>query len=575
MSETIEYDLIVIGAGHAGCEAALSGARMGKKTLIFSMNLDAIAQMSCNPAIGGLAKGHIVREIDALGGEMAKISDKTAIQYRMLNTKKGPAVWAPRAQCDRKLYRAAMQKTIQAQANLEVMQQEAVEIITESRKAKGVITKTGMRFYSKAVIVATGTFLNGLVHIGEKTYPAGRAGEPPSLGLSESLKALGFEIKRLKTGTPPRVSKSSLDVSGLQPQHGDDKPCFFSYSTKELTLPQVPCYITYTNKETHRILEENLSRAPLYTGQIKATGPRYCPSIEVKIVKFSDKERHQVFIEPEGLDSDEMYLNGLATSMPEDVQLDMVRSIPGLENARITRFGYAIEYDFAPPQQLKPTLETKLIENLYFAGQINGTSGYEEAAGQGLLAGINAVLKLDGRTFILGRHEAYLGVLVDDLVTKGTEEPYRMFTSRAEYRLLLRQDNADIRLTEYGHEFGLVCNKRYNKMLDKKHQVTQAVECLKRGRETGFDEEINKQAEIEIKYEGYIKRELNRVEKLKKLEKLLIPQNVEYDNIKGLRKEAKEKLSSIKPHSIGQAGRISGISPCDISMLLVYLEKNR
>jgi len=572
-----KYDIIVIGAGHAGCEAALACARMGRRALLLTMNLDSIAQMSCNPAIGGLAKGQIVREIDALGGEMAKVTDKTAIQFRMLNTKKGQAVWAPRAQCDRKLYQFTMKNILENQPNLDIIQQEVSKILTDGNRIDGILTTTGAKFECKAIIGATGTFLNGVIHIGESTYPAGRAGESPSCALSNSLQEFGFEIKRLKTGTPPRINKNSVDFSNLQAQHGDEKPAFFSYSTEEAALPQLPCYIAYTNQKTRMVLRNNLHRAPLYTGQIKAVGPRYCPSVETKIVKFPEKERHQIFLEPEGLNTYEMYLNGLSTSMPQDVQVEMVRSIDGLERAQITRFGYAIEYDFVPPTQLKPTLETKAVENLYLAGQINGTSGYEEAAAQGLMAGINAVLKLDGKEgFILGRHEAYIGVLIDDLVTKGTDEPYRMFTSRAEYRLLLRQDNADMRLTDYGHKFGFIPEELYSKFLCKKDKIAEAISAIKTGEERAYPNEINELAGIEIKYEGYIKRELARVEKFKKLEKLTIPSNMKYDYIKGMRIEAKEKFSKILPQSIGQASRISGISPCDISMLLVYIQhKNR
>ncbi|KPK42668.1 MAG: tRNA uridine 5-carboxymethylaminomethyl modification protein [Omnitrophica WOR_2 bacterium SM23_29] len=570
------YDVIVVGGGHAGCEAALSVSRMGLKCLLLTMSLDTIAQMSCNPAIGGLAKGHIVREIDALGGEMARVIDRTGIQFRLLNTKKGPAVQAPRAQADKKSYQFTMKKVLEDQDGLDVKQEIAEGIDVENGDVRGVICQTGMRYKAKAVIVTTGTFLNGLIHIGLVSFPAGRMGEFPAVKLSDSLSSLAFEIKRLKTGTPPRINKRSIDFSKVEVQYGDENPTPFSFLTERIEQKQIPCYITYTNPETHKYILDNLDRSPLYSGKIKGIGPRYCPSIEDKVVRFKDKERHQIFLEPEGLNTDEIYLNGLPTSLPQDVQIAMLRTIKGLENSEIMRFGYAIEYDFCPPTQLKPTLETKLVDNLYFAGQINGTSGYEEAAAQGIVAGINAVLKIKQKApFVLERSQAYIGVLIDDLVTKGTNEPYRMFTSRAEYRLLLRHDNADLRLMEYGFEFGLISKTQYEAMKNKKELIQKGVETAKKNRLeelSSFPEEVKKQIGIEIKYEGYIKRQLKETERLKRLERLRIPGNLEYKNIRGLRRESQEKLDRIKPESLGQASRISGISPCDISLLYIYLE---
>ncbi len=569
----------MVGGGHAGCESALCVSRMGLKCLLLTMSLDMIAEMSCNPAIGGLAKGHMVREIDALGGEMAKIADKTGIQFRLLNTKKGPAVQAPRAQSDKKLYRQAMRSALENQFGLDLRQGIAKEILVDSGSVRGVRCEDGQEISSSAVILTTGTFLNGLIHVGEKSYPAGRFGEPPATNLSNSLLSLGIEIKRLKTGTPARLRKESIDFSRTEIQCGDPDPVPFSFSTGRITREQIPCYITYTNKTTHKIILDGLDRSPLYSGRIKGIGPRYCPSIEDKVVRFSDRERHQIFLEPEGLDSVEIYPNGISTSLPEDIQLSMLRSIKGLENCEVVRFGYAIEYDFCPPTQLKATLETKAIEGLFFAGQINGTSGYEEAAAQGLLAGINAALKIKSKDpIILSRSEAYIGVLIDDLVTKGTNEPYRMFTSRAEYRLLLRYDNADIRLMEYGHKFGLKSDTAIEKLRAKRKMIESGVAVLARNRAADFSsypEEVKRQIEIEVKYAGYIERQIREAGRLEKLNSVKIPESLDFKAIKGLRRESQEKLERIHPASIGQASRISGVSPCDLSLLYVYIESIR
>jgi tRNA uridine 5-carboxymethylaminomethyl modification enzyme len=581
MKRGINYDVIVIGAGHAGCEAALATARMGLGTVIFSMNLDTIGQMSCNPAVGGLAKSHLVKEIDVLGGEMAKVTDRAGIQFKILNRSKGPAVWATRVQADRALYRKYMRESLEEQENLEIKGERIEEILAEGDRVCGV--RTSERVYTaKAVIVATGTFLNGMIHIGMESFPAGRAGEPPSTGLSESLRYMGLEIGRLKTGTPPRLDAGSIDFSGMEVQEGDVPPPAMSLFTKEIKNPQLPCYITYTNERTHKIIHDNLRYSPLYSGKIIGIGPRYCPSIEDKIIKFSGKKRHQIFLEPEGIDTDEYYANGISTSLPHDIQVKLARSIPGLEEVVIKKPGYAIEYDFVYPTQLKPTLETKSTQGLFLAGQINGTSGYEEAAAQGLMAGINAALKIKGgKPLILGRHEAYIGVLIDDLVTKGTEEPYRMFTSRAEYRLLLRQDNADIRLMEAGYRLGLINGKQYNMLLRKDSFVAAEIQRLQSTRmafsppERAVPREAGEQVEIRTKYEGYIRRQAEQAERFKKTEDKKIPEDFPYSNINGLSKEIVEKLEGVKPLNLGQAGRIPGVTPAAVSLLIVALERHR
>ena len=607
-----EYDVIVVGAGHAGCEASLASSRMGKKTLLLTMNKETIAQMSCNPAVGGQAKGHLVKEIDALGGEMGLNTDKSAIQLKVLNRKKGPAVWSTRAQCDRSAYRIAMREVLENQKDLCLKQDHVVDVLVENKKARGVVSQTGTTYLGRAIILSPGTFLNGLVHIGLTSFPAGRAGEFPSKEITENLMKLGFRAGRLKTGTPPRLDGKTVDFGKMEIQWGDKDPAGFSFRTTKLCFKELPCFLVYTNLRTHQFILNNLERSPLYSGVIKGVGPRYCPSIEDKVVRFKDKSRHQLFLEPEGYATCEYYLNGFATSLPEDIQLSALRTIPGMEKTEITRPGYAIEYDFFPPIQLKSNLETKLIENLFFAGQINGTSGYEEAAAQGIMAGINAALKLYGKEpFVLDRSQAYIGVLIDDLITKGTQEPYRMFTSRAEYRLLLREDNVDQRLLEHGHRFGLVEKDAYLRFKTKMEVVGKEKKRLERlyaplsvfdpisksSKRVSLSEalripgvtyndlaridnasqdvapDVAYQVELQLKYEGYIRRQQEEVTKFKRLEGMRIPDDFDYQGLSGFKKEALEKLEKVRPTSIGQASRISGVSPGDIAVLLVYLKR--
>ncbi|KXG08631.1 tRNA uridine-5-carboxymethylaminomethyl(34) synthesis enzyme MnmG [Anoxybacillus rupiensis] len=615
------YDVIIVGAGHAGCEAGLAAARMGAKTLMITLNLDMVAFMPCNPSIGGPAKGIVVREIDALGGEMGKNIDKTYIQMRMLNTGKGPAVRALRAQADKFLYQHEMKKTLEREPNLTLLQGKVERLIVEEGVCKGVMTHTGAQYCAKTVVITTGTFLRGEIIIGDIKYSSGPNNQQPSIKLSEHLEELGFQLVRFKTGTPPRVNSRSIDYSKTEIQPGDDTPQAFSYETTEYITDQLPCWLTYTTEETHRIIDENLHLSPMYSGMIKGTGPRYCPSIEDKIVRFHDKPRHQIFLEPEGRNTEEVYVQGLSTSLPEHIQRKILSTIPGLEQAQLMRAGYAIEYDAIVPTQLWPTLETKVVKNLYTAGQINGTSGYEEAAGQGIIAGINAARKALGKEeLILSRSDAYIGVLIDDLVTKGTNEPYRLLTSRAEYRLLLRHDNADLRLTEIGYKMGLISEERYQKFLAKKAAIEKekkrlqawiikptdqvqevirqaggselkdgirASDLLKRPEmtyehiqllapaEEQLPSDVVEQVEIQIKYEGYIEKSLQQVERLKKMENKKIPEDIDYDAITGLATEARQKLKQVRPLSIAQASRISGVNPADISILLVYLEQGR
>lgn len=616
------YDVIVVGGGHAGCEAAAAAANMGSKTLLVTMNLQTLGQMSCNPAMGGIAKGQMVREIDALGGYSGIVSDKSAIQFRMLNRSKGPAMWSPRTQNDRMLFAQTWRQMLENTPNLDFYQDMVKGLLVNKDAVVGVVTSLGIEIKAKAVILTNGTFLNGLIHIGEKNFGGGRAGESAAFGITEQLVDLGFQAGRMKTGTPPRVDARSLDYTLMEEQKGDEIPEKFSYLP--LTHPlknQRSCHITYTNSEVHDLLREGFDRSPMFNGSIKSIGPRYCPSVEDKINRFKEKDRHQIFVEPEGWDTVEVYVNGFSTSLPEDVQYKALKAVPGFQHVKFFRPGYAIEYDYFPPTQLSYTLETKLIKNLYFAGQINGTTGYEEAASQGLIAGINAHLKIKEQPeFILTRSQAYIGVLIDDLITKGTEEPYRMFTSRAEYRTLLRQDNADLRLTELSHQLGLASDERLQRVLDKKHHTQMAVDFLKSTsvspdeinpileeinssksqqsdkffkyltrpglgidhlrsieslnhfiNQNNLDEEVLQQVEIQVKYSGYIDKELTQAEKLNRLEGIKIPSQFDYDKVSSLSTESRHKLKNIRPTTLSQASRISGVSPSDISVLLVYM----
>ena len=591
-----EYDVIVIGGGHAGCEASLASARLGCKTLLLTMSADTIGLMSCNPAIGGLAKGQLVKEIDALGGQMAKVTDMTAIQFRLLNTRKGAAVRSTRAQADRHAYRLAMKAVMEAQDRLDIREGLAEAVILRNGAVRGVITSLSERYNTGALIVTPGTFLHGLIHIGLDNHPGGRVGERASEDLADSIKGLGLKMGRLKTGTCARLDGKTIDFSKLQVQHGDEEVTPFSFTTKRFSREQLPCYITYTNERTHSIIRASLDRSPLFTGIIKGTGVRYCPSIEDKVFRFPGRDRHHIFLEPEGMNTTEYYPNGISTSLPVDVQEEIVRSIEGLERAHITRPGYGIEYDYVDPTELYPTLETKKIPGLYLAGQINGTTGYEEAASLGLMAGINAALKIrEKEPLVLDRSQAYIGVLIDDLVTKGTNEPYRMFTSRVEYRLLLREDNADLRLVPIGRRIGLIGDDRYEGLMRKRERIEREIERLKK---TGMEKKLRrpeisyadlglkepdgglsaeeiKVVETEVKYDGFIKRQLNEISRFEKIEKIKIPARLDYSNIPGLSSEIKEKLSDMRPMNLGQASRISGVTPAAVSILMIYLEKMR
>ena len=616
-----KYDVLVVGGGHAGCEAAYSAATLGSRVLLISQNLETIARMSCNPAMGGIAKGQILREIDALGGMSAIVTDRSTIQFRMLNKSKGPAMWSPRAQCDRKLFEKEWRLALEGNKNIDFYQDSVEKIIIENKRAVGVVTKMGVKIESRAVVLCNGTFLNGLIHLGEKNYKGGRSGEPAAEGITKQLIDLGFTHGRMKTGTPPRLDGRSIDYTVTEEQKGDEEYGCFSYLEKNKIDEQKSCFITYTSKDVHKILEKGFEKSPMFNGRIKGLGPRYCPSIEDKITRFAEKERHQLFIEPEGKETIEIYLNGFSTSLPEEVQIEALRKVKGLEKVKLFRAGYAIEYDYFPPTQLKNSLETKLIEGLFFCGQINGTTGYEEAACQGLIAGINANLKTEGKKeFTLSRSDAYIGVLIDDLITKGTEEPYRMFTSRAEYRLLLRQDNADERLTKKGYKIGLASKKRLNKLEKKVDETNLLISFLKKQniepkiinpvlqsrnsakvnqkkklisfllrphvtfedlkiskqlldfiKNNNISKEAIEQAEIKIKYGGYLDKEAEAAKKLNKLEDIKIPEEFDYDKLHSISTEGKEKLNEIKPVSIGQASRISGVSPSDINILLIYM----